>query len=252
MHSIGDSALTTPSPIVRVQGLHKRFGYHWVLRGLDWQVEPGETVVLLGPNGAGKTTLLRVLATLTRFQGGRVEVVGAALPKEATQARQRIGYLGHAPFLYPDLSAEQNLRFYARLYQVPHAEERLSHLLAQVGLAARRRDPVRTFSRGMQQRLALARVLLTRPPLLLLDEPFTGLDQDGARMLSRILAELQHQGHTLVLTSHDFPRVLPLATRFDLLHRGRLQATLPNRHLTLSELQEWYQSQLINPIEVPS
>ncbi len=233
-----------PTPMVHVEKLQKRFGYRWVLRGLDWRVEAGEAVVLLGPNGAGKTTLLRVLATLTRFQAGRVQVVGARLPKEATLARQRLGYLGHAPFLYPDLSAEQNLRFYARLYQVPDAEARIRELLEQVGLAARRRDPVRTFSRGMQQRLALARVLLIRPPLLLFDEPFTGLDQQGALMLENLLQRLREQGHTLVITSHDFPRVLPLATRFDLLHQGRIVASLPNRNLDMARLQAWYEGRL--------
>ncbi len=228
------------TPMIHVRGLQKRFGYRWVLRRLDWTVEPGQVIVLLGPNGAGKTTLLRVLATLTRFQGGRVQVAGAQLPKEATQARRRIGYLGHATFLYPDLSAEQNLRFYARLYQVPDPEARIHALLEQVGLLARRRDPVRTFSRGMQQRLALARVLLIEPPLLLFDEPFTGLDQEGAATLTDILHQLVAQGRTLVLTSHDFPRVLPLATRFDLLHRGRITASLDNQGLTIQALQDWY------------
>jgi len=234
--------------MVDVRGLMKRFGYRWVLRGLEWRVEAGQVVVLLGPNGAGKTTLLRILATLTRFQGGRVRVAGAQLPQEATQARQRIGYLGHATFLYPDLSAEQNLRFYARLYQVPEAEARIHTLLKQVGLLARRRDPVRTFSRGMQQRLALARVLLMDPPLLLFDEPFTGLDQEGAATLTDILHELAQQGRTLVLTSHDFPRVLPLATRFDLLHRGRITASLPNHALTIQTLQDWYDSHVATPV----
>lgn len=230
---------------VETRGLAKRFGYRWVLRGLDWQVPRGQVVVLLGPNGAGKTTLLRVLATLTRFQAGQVRVLNRPLPQYATWVRQHIGYLGHATFLYPDLTAEQNLRFYARLYQVPAPiEERVQELLHQVGLWARRKDPVRTFSRGMQQRLALARVLLSDPQVLFFDEPFTGLDQDAAVLLTRWLHRLAEQGRTLVLTSHDLPRVLPLAHRFDLLHHGHIVAHLPNRQVSVAQLQAWYRDHL--------
>ncbi len=245
---------TPEPPALQVQRLAKRFGYRWVLQGLDWQVAPGEVVVLLGPNGAGKTTLLRILATLTRFQAGRVYVLGRPLPQEATWARRQLGYLGHATFLYPDLTAEQNLRFYARLYQLPgpQIEERVQALLDQVGLWHRRRDPVRTFSRGMQQRLALARVLLTEPRILLFDEPFTGLDQEAAAMLTRWMHRLAEQGRTLVLTSHDLPRVLPLAHRFDLLHRGRIVASQPNRNLTPDQLLHWYRHHLQAEGEGPS
>ncbi len=227
-------------PAIRVRRLHKRYGYRWVLRNLDWDVPQGSIVVLVGPNGAGKTTLLRLLAGLTRFQHGSITVLGARLPQEATQVRARLGYLGHATALYPDLTALQNLHFYARLYGIPQPETRIRDLLEQVGLWTRRNDPVRTFSRGMQQRLALARVLLPQPHVLLLDEPFTGLDQQAADILLQAIQDLVQQGRTLVLTSHDFERVLPLAHRFDLLHRGRIQASLPGEGLTVDALRRWY------------
>lgn len=237
---------------IRVRGLAKRYGYRWVLRGLDWDVATGQIVVVLGPNAAGKTTLLRILASLTRFQAGEVTVLGAQLPQEAVQVRRHVGYLGHASFLYPDLSALQNLRFYARLYGLDHAEARIRDVLERVDLWHRRHDPVRIFSRGMVQRLALARTLLPDPVLLLLDEPFTGLDQDAAAVLLQVLRDLAGQGRTLVLTSHDLERVLPLAHRFDLLYRGRIQATLEGHPgLTVEALRTWYADQLAQAEAAP-
>ena len=206
--------------MIETKALAKSFGLKRVLRGVEFAVEPGELAVLLGPNGAGKTTLLRILGTLSRPSAGLVKVAGSKLPAGATQARQRLGVVSHHPLLYSDLTAEENLRFYARLYGLTNPAERIAQRLTQVGLAARRRDLVRTYSRGMQQRLALARAMLHDPQVLLFDEPYTGLDQEAADMLDGQLRSAAAQGCTVLMTTHDLPRGLALASRVLILSRG--------------------------------
>jgi heme exporter protein A len=208
------------TPVVRAEGLERAFGGTPVLTGVELRVDAGEVVALLGPNGAGKTTLLRILALLLRPSAGRLTLFGAATPTPAL--RRRVGYVGHESFCYPDLTGAENLAFYARLFDVPQAPARVAELLAWAGLDAAARRPVRTYSRGMTQRLALARALVHRPDLLLLDEPFSGLDAGGVTALQARLAELAAAGHTVVLTTHDLERAAPIATRFAVLHRGRV------------------------------
>jgi heme exporter protein A len=217
--------------MISTRKLTKRFGHRAVLRGIDLEVAEGEFVGLLGPNGAGKTTLLRVLASLARPSAGAVNVAGNALPGQAAAVRRQIGVLSHHPLLYGDLSAEQNLAFFGRLYALADLDRRMAEALALVGLAARRRDVVRTFSRGMQQRLAIARALLHDPQVLLLDEPYTGLDQDASAMLDKVLAEVAGQGRTVLMTSHDLARAAALCTRFDVLVNGKLTASMPRSAL---------------------
>ena len=174
--------------MITVKKLVKRFGPKTVLRGLDFQVEAGEFVALLGPNGAGKTTFLRILASLSRPLTGTVQIAGYSLPGQAAAVRQRLGVVSHLPLLYGDLTAEENLRFYGRMYSVANLENRIQTVLDLVGLLNRRRDLVRTFSRGMQQRLAIGRAVLHDPEVMLFDEPHTGLDQDACNMLDSVLA----------------------------------------------------------------
>ncbi len=193
-------------PMIEVRKLVKRFGPKAVLRGLDFQVSQGEFVALLGPNGAGKTTFLRILSSLARPTMGEIRVAGYLLPSQAGAVRQRLGVLSHQPLLYADLTAEGNLRFYGRLYGVPALDDRIDDVLALVGLTGRRRDLVRTYSRGMQQRLAIGRAVLHDPDVLLLDEPYTGLDQDASQMLDEVLRQVATQGRTIVMTSHDLAR----------------------------------------------
>jgi heme exporter protein A len=179
-------------------GLVRRYGHRTALDGVDLRVERGETVVLTGANGAGKTTLLRVLATVLRPTSGRVVVEGHALPGAARAARPLVGYAGHEPLVYPALTARENLDLYAALFGVePDAVPRA---LDRVGLARRGTDRVSEFSRGMLQRLSLARATLHRPQVLLLDEPSSGLDADGSALLDELLAE---QGRTVVIATHD-------------------------------------------------
>ena len=211
--------------MIEVKKLVKRFGMKPVLRGLDFTVQPGEFVALLGPNGAGKTTFLRILSSLSRPSLGDVKVAGYYLPKQAAQVRARLGVVSHMPLLYGDLTAEENLEFYARMYGIADYQPRITEVLDMVGLVSRRRDLVRTFSRGMQQRLAIGRAVLHDPEVMLFDEPYTGLDQDASSMLDEVLRSVAAQGRTVVMTSHDLARAEDLATRFDVLSRGVIVAS---------------------------
>ena len=226
--------------MITVKKLVKRFGLKPILRGVDFEVQPGEFVALLGPNGAGKTTFLRILASLSRPSLGDVRVAGYQLPKEAAQVRARLGVVSHLPLLYGDLTADENLRFYARMYGIENVEPRLNEVLEMVGLIKRRSDLVRTFSRGMQQRLAIGRAVLHDPDVMLFDEPYTGLDQDASSMLDGVLKTVAAQGRTVVMTSHDLARAEDLATRFDVLSRGVIAATTTREQLNGGNLLTFY------------
>ena len=208
--------------MINVHGLTKSFGPRAALVGVDLGVDAGEFVTLVGPNGAGKTTLLRILATLTKPTKGSVRIAGLDPVKNGEQARRLIGFLSHHTLLYNDLTAEQNLNFYAQMYDLDNASARIADLLEQVRLTARRRDLVRTFSRGMQQRLSVARAVLHRPQVLLLDEPYTGLDPNAAQVLTDLLAELAGEGCTVLLTTHNLERGLALGQRMLVLSQGRI------------------------------
>lgn len=232
--------------MITVKKLVKRFGMKAVLRGVNFSVQPGEFVALLGPNGAGKTTFLRILASLSRPTLGEVDVAGYSLPKEAAAVRARLGVVSHLPLLYGDLSAEENLQFYGRMYGIPGLEARISEVLAMVGLENRRSDLTRTFSRGMQQRLAIGRAVLHDPDVMLFDEPYTGLDQDASSMLDEVLKTVAARGRTVVMTSHDLARAEDLATRFDILSRGVITASRTRLELENSNLLAFYKQALAN------
>jgi heme exporter protein A len=188
--------------VISARKVGKRFGDKRVLRNVDLEVDAGGFVLVTGPNGSGKTTLLRMCTGLTLPSEGEL-TIGVD--------RSRIGYLGHDPLVYRELSALENLELYGRLYRVPERRERIGMLLERYGLWDVRRDRVSSYSRGMTQRLALCRVLLHEPSLLVLDEPYTALDDAGAELLDAQLAELRGT-QTLVVSTHDPARVAPLAT----------------------------------------
>lgn len=201
-------------------GLSRRLGERPVVAGVDLTLMPGECVAVLGPNGAGKSTLLRMVATLLRPDEGTLRVAGHECPAKAARARPHLGVLGHEPQVYRDLSALQNLEFFASLHGLPRDRERDLDALDRVGLLARANDPVRTFSRGMGQRLGLARVLLPDPAILLLDEPHAGLDAPGSALLDRIIRERPgHRG--VLLVTHEVERGVALADRAMVLRSGR-------------------------------
>lgn len=188
--------------MIRARGLDKRYGAKRVLRALDLDVERGGFVLVTGRNGSGKTTLLRVIAGLAAPTSGEVEV---------RAERRELGFLAHEPLVYRELSAFENLDLYGRLYRVPERRERIGMLLERFGLWDARSERVAAYSRGMQQRLALCRVFLHEPSLLLLDEPFSGLDAEGAELLDRELAERRGRA-TFVVATHDAERLASLAT----------------------------------------
>ncbi len=226
--------------MIQVRKLVKRFGLKTVLKGLDFQVEQGEFVALLGPNGAGKTTFLRILSSLSSPSLGEIRIAGHILPAQAAAVRRRLGVVSHQPLLYGDLTAEENLRFYARMYSLSKPEQRITEVLELVGLASRRRDLVRTFSRGMQQRLSIGRAVLHNPDVILFDEPYTGLDQDACAMLDSVLTEVAARGRTIVMTSHDLARIAGVASRFDVLSRGVIVASTPSSAIRPDDLLAFY------------
>jgi heme exporter protein A len=232
--------------MIVIKKLVKRFGLKTVLRGMDMDVRAGEFVALLGPNGAGKTTFLRILASLSRPTLGEVIIGGYRLPRQASAVRHNLGVVSHMPLLYGDLTAEENLRFYGRIYGIQEAVQRINEVLELVGLESRRRDLVRTFSRGMQQRLAIGRAILHDPEVLLFDEPHTGLDQDACDMLDRLLRKVAGEGRTVVMTSHDLARVEDLASRFDVLSRGVICASASRKDLGRKNLLDFYRQALEN------
>jgi heme exporter protein A len=205
--------------VIVCAGLVRRFGERAALDAVDLHVGEGEFVLVTGPNGAGKTTLLRVLATVLRPSGGAVRVGGHELPRAADRARPLVGYVAHGPLTYPGLTARENLELYAALYGVP--ADRVGPALERVGLDARGGDLVSEFSRGMGQRLALARACLHGPALLLLDEPTAGLDAEGRDLLREVLAE---PGRTVVVSTHEPGWFDGLATTEVHLRDGRVAA----------------------------
>ncbi|UCF59933.1 MAG: heme ABC exporter ATP-binding protein CcmA [Anaerolineaceae bacterium] len=228
--------------MIDVRGLVKTFGLKSVLRGLEFHVDRGEFVALVGPNGAGKTTFLRILASLARPSMGEVRVAGYRLPAQAAAVRVRLGVVSHQPLLYGDLTAEENLFFYSRMYGLTDLEHRVGAILEMVGLHARRRDLVRQYSRGMQQRLAIGRAILHDPDVLLFDEPHTGLDQEAAAMLDTLLQDVAARGRTVVMTSHNLDRAADLAERIDILSKGVIAASIKRDEIDPLDLPKLYRS----------
>jgi heme exporter protein A len=235
--------------MISVRKLVKRFGLKPVLRGLDFEVNQGEFVALLGPNGAGKTTFLRILASLSRPTLGEVRIAGHRLPDQAAAVRSRLGVVSHLPLLYGDLTAEENLRFYGRMYGIEQEDHRVGEVLDLVGLTPHRRDLVRTFSRGMQQRLAIGRAVLHDPEVMLFDEPHTGLDQDASLMLDTVLREVAASGRTVVMTSHDLVRASDLASRFDVISRGIITASALSQEMAQDGLMSFYRQAINRPAQ---
>lgn len=225
--------------VLRIEGLSKTFGPRWALQNVSLSVRAGEIVALVGPNGAGKSTLLRVVATLLRPTAGVIWVGDRRWPPDGPGVRSAVALLGHQPWLYPDLSAEENLRFYQRLYGWPDDPEGRRTALAQAGLVERARDRVRGFSRGMLQRLALARMWLSPARVLLLDEPFTGLDVVGTAAARRALQERAARGDAVLVALHD-PGSLSVAHRVVVLVRGRVVAEGPPEAFDAAALQALY------------
>ena len=227
-------------PLIRVTGLRKTFGNHRVLDGLDLDVRAGEAVAVLGANGAGKTTLLKVLATLVRPTRGRVIVAGRDSTKEPELVRREIGLVAHSSYVYEDLTAAENLTFWATLAGLRASAVERAGALATVELERAADSRVRTFSAGMKRRLSLARFVLARPRVLLLDEPFTGLDQRGKKWLEEHLASFKSGGGAIVMTTHSFGRELAVADRIAILAGGAIALDTPRGALSADDGHRLY------------
>jgi heme exporter protein A len=223
-----------------VEHLSKWFGSTLALDDVAWTVEPGAAIALFGPNGAGKTTLMRVCATLLRPSHGTVLVLGLDTATQGAAVRRRIAVLGHEPWLYPDLSARENLRFYARLFGLGRQTARIDALVEQLGLGGWSHRPVRALSRGLLQRAALARVLLHEPDVLFLDEPFSGLDLEARDVLCDVLRNVHRRGATLVMSTHEVGVGLSLCTSAVVLVRGRIAWQGPTGSADVAEFETRY------------
>jgi heme exporter protein A len=209
-------------PAVEVEDLHFSFGEMRVFRGLRFQAERGSVVSIFGPNGAGKSTFLKILAGLLRPSQGAVRVEGVDTIRTPTSLRRLIGVISHEPYLYPQLTGLENLEFYGRMYGLDDPRAEAGRMSEQMGLTAVMGLEVAAYSRGTRQRLAIARALLHRPRVLLLDEPFTGLDQQARERLAALLGTLRDGERTVVMTTHDVDEGLRLSDRVAVLVRGRL------------------------------
>src|SRR3954447_23788988 len=223
-------------PAIKLEGLERRYGERVALSGLALRVDEGQTLAVFGANGAGKTTLLRVLAALSRPHAGQARVLGAERPNEAWKVHGKVGFLGHEPLLYRELSGRENLRCHARLHGV--AEPRVSAVLAAVGMERRADEPLRDLSRGMVQRLAAARAVLHDPPLLLLDEPRSHLDPAGAERLEPLIG--RDSGRTRVLVTHDVEGGLGESDLAVGLRGGRQAFFMPAAELDGARARELY------------
>ncbi len=226
--------------MIHVHGLTKSYGPIYALRGDDLDVETGESVTIVGPNGAGKTTLLRILATLLQPSSGEARVNGMDLSTRSYDIRARIGFASHRSLVYDSLTVEENLTFYGKLYRVPALAARTEDVLRTVGLLSRRRSRAGTLSRGMQQRLSLARAIIHRPDLMLLDEPYAGLDQESAEMLEILLDAVHGEAGTVIMTTHDLERGLSRGDRVVILNKGRIAFEASSSSLTLQQLRDTY------------
>ncbi len=210
------------TPLVQIRGLEKSYGPNAVLRGVDLDAHANEVLTLFGPNGAGKTTLLRILATLTRPDSGTVSIDGRDITQAGEAVRQVTGAALHSPMLYGHLTVRENLLFHARMFRVPRRDERIAEVAEIMQIQDRLDDLARELSNGLQRRVSLARALLHRPRLLLLDEPETGLDDTAIQLLDNVIGEYRQDRRAVIMTTHSLQRGLELGNRVGIISSGRI------------------------------
>lgn len=233
-------ALNCGAQAIEVQQLTKSFGDHRVLHGVDLKVRAGEAVVIFGPNGAGKTTLVKILATIMNPSSGKVFINGLNLKGNAEEVRRHIGIVTHQTFLYGNLTVCENLEFYSRMYDVTDYKKRIQEVVSVIGMTSRLHDRVCTLSHGMQQRISIARALLHKPSIMLLDEPEAGLDQQARSILWDVLGAEGDRKCTVVMTTHSLERGLELGERLLILARGKIVYQEMAQALDLVSLKEAY------------
>ncbi|WP_408955601.1 heme ABC exporter ATP-binding protein CcmA [Natroniella sp. ANB-PHB2] len=223
-----------------VNNLKKKLNGKELLTGIDFNLTEGEILSIFGPNGAGKTTLLNLLSTATNPTTGRIEIMGQDIIEDSIIIKEQVGLISHETFFYDKLTAYENLEFYGKMYSITDLDNRIFRVIKEVGLKYCLHDFVATFSRGMKQRLAIARAILHLPKLLLLDEPYTGLDQHAIEMLNGIVKKLNEQGRTIVTVTHNLQQGLKISDQFLILIDGRIEFAANSQEFTTTELKEKY------------
>jgi len=226
--------------LIVIRSLYKTFGYRVVLKDLNLEIEDGDFVAIFGPNGAGKTTLLKILSTLSSPTSGEIYINGVNPEKDRNKIRANLGVLTHESYLYENLTALENLKFFASMYDLNDIHNKSIEVLRYVGLEDRGGYIVRNFSRGMKQRLSLARAIIHNPSILLLDEPYTGLDQHGIKILNELIIKLVNEKKTIVMTTHNFYESLSLAKTSLILNQGRIVYEERNQNQNSEEFMKKY------------
>jgi heme exporter protein A len=219
---MSENGLPSPNHILYVKALRKTFGFIQALRGIDLELFNGEFLTIFGPNGAGKTTLIKILSSLTKPTSGTAFVAGFDIAESPPEMRSQIGVISHASYLYDNLSALENLIFYAKMHRLENPEERAAQVIDEMGLKARMHDSVGVFSRGMTQRLSIARAIINNPAILFLDEPYTGLDQHASENLKERLSDLRDAKRSIVMITHDISRGLEMCDRVAIMADGKM------------------------------
>jgi heme exporter protein A len=231
--------------MLELRNMTKLLGDKLVLRNITLTLEKGEILAVIGPNGAGKSTFFKCTVGLLQPTSGEILLDGKLVKKNSGEVKQKIGFLGHESFLYNTLSPLENLKFYGKLYKVKDLDRKANDLLKEVGLYLFRDMPIRSFSRGMMQRLAIARVLLPDPEILMLDEPHTGLDQEAVALLNKIIKKKQASGTSILIISHDFEQVHTLADRVAVLRKGKIISTMAlGSDIDLPAMKQWYEKEV--------
>jgi heme ABC exporter ATP-binding subunit CcmA len=233
---------------VEVSGLKKSFGYHRVLTGVAFSLRPGEQLSVMGRNGCGKTTLINILATLLNPSDGKVRINGRDIQKHSQAVRRSQGYVGHSSLLYSALTVRENLRFYGRMFSVPSLEERIEELIACLELQKWQDRRVSDLSRGIQQRTSIARGIIHKPLILLLDEPESGLDPVSLVRLQKILADFKIRGGTIIATSHNMEFSLKTGDRIAVLNNGKFEMEAGCREVPVGELKASISARLDNQV----
>lgn len=231
---------STPIKAISVRKLKKSFGPTKVLKGIDLDCYFGQVLTILGPNGAGKTTLLRILATITRPDFGEIEVNGLNVKRQSTLVRNSIGFFAHAPMLYGDLTARENLTFFSRMFRIDEFDKRINALASQLGFRNQLDLRIRNMSHGQNRRVALARTLLHSPQILLLDEPESGLDQQARIHFQAIVESYRSDGRSIIMTTHEIERGLELGNRFVIINKGKLVFDRKEDDINLQSVRDAY------------
>ena len=231
-------------PFIEARGLVKKFGNKTALRDVDIILTEGDSLALFGPNGAGKSTLIQVLCSLMLPTSGSVRIAGYDARRDREALHQIVGLIGHRTFLYPHLSACENLKFYGTMYGVARLNARISEVLDLVGLSDCRNDTVQNFSRGMQQRLSIARAVIHDPMMIFLDEPFTGLDQQGRQDFTKLILHFSDQGKTIIMASHHLHLGLELCDRAAILKSGKIVYLQDVDHISKNDFKQIYSQQV--------